>query len=116
MSRLSRTNILPSPSSCRQGVHFIEVCYIELPLNQLSLKYYAVYIGGFHADMHSVTQGTLACQVPPPLWEILNIAQPILQSPWLALSHSYPRACQRPVHNGSDNSKSPITPHHHPKA
>ena len=53
-----------------------------------------VYIKGFHTDMHSVTQGTLACQIPPPLWEILNIAQPILQSSWLALSHSYPRACQ----------------------
>lgn len=50
-----------------------------------------VYIKGFHTDMHSVSQGTLACQIPPPLWEILNIAQPILH---FALSHSYPRACQ----------------------
>ena len=94
MSHLSRTYTLPSSSSCCQGLHFIEVSYIELPLNQLNLRYNAVYIKGFLADMHSVTQGTLACQIPPPLWEILNIAQPIFQSPWLALSHSYPRACQ----------------------
>ena len=49
-----------------------------------------ISIKAFHADMHSVTQGTLACQIPPPLWKILNVAQTILQSPWLALSTPLP--------------------------
>ena len=53
---------------------------IKIKVNQSSeAQFFEVISGGFFIEK-DLTQGTLPCQIPPPLGEIVNFAPPILES------------------------------------
>ena len=54
-------------------------------INQVKPSFFEVISGEFFIGKN-LTQGTLPCQIPPPLGETANFAPPILQSTWLARS------------------------------
>ena len=59
---------------------------IKIKVNQSSeARFFKVKSGEFFIGK-DLTQGTLPCQIPPPLGETANFAPPILQSTWLARS------------------------------
>ena len=57
---------------------------IKIKVNQSSEASFFQVISGEFFIGKDLTQGTLPCQIPPPLREIVNFAPPILKSPWLA--------------------------------